>query len=367
MTAFGEWQEPVKVTGVKTTEFAQPAADPSGPASHCLVELRTDDDLAGTAVGPRGIGPVTARLVGDLLAGEDPRAVVALWQKMADTVSGQDNDETLRFAIAALDFALWDLKARANHEPLWRTLGGMRPRANAHLSDSASLPAAPEAAGRFGDRVSEYGFREGKLGLGNDMPSDRQRLAMMREALSRNAREPVLMIDARGRWATAEAIKHIARLEADFDLTCVEAPVDASDIQGLKRVSDGVYAAVCAGRNLYGVADYLPYFQQHAIDIVQIDIRRTGVTAAQQIADTAYGLELPVTLCASPGNLAVHLAAAMPNFMSLEVTDPESSNGLLASDIRIDNGRAIAGDSPGCGLAVDRAALAAAPHDRERR
>jgi L-alanine-DL-glutamate epimerase-like enolase superfamily enzyme len=243
----------------------------------------------------------------------------------------------------------------------------MRPQANAHVSDPGNLPAESQVAEWCGAMVAQHGFHEGRLQVGRDTQIEIQRLAAMRQALSRSARTPVLMIDVGATWTSAEAIRIIGSLERDFDLTCVEAPVDASDIQGLKRVSDGVYAAVCAGRNLYGVADYLPYFQQHAIDIVQINIRRTGVTAAQQIADTAYGLELPVTLCASPWNLAVHLAPAMPNFMSLEVTDPESSNELLASDIRIDNGRAIAGDSPGCGLAIDRAALAAAPHDRECR
>ena len=132
-----------------------------------------------------------------------------------------------------------------------------------------------------------------------------------------------------------------------MDLTWVEAPVDIADIKGLRKVSDGVLAAVCAGKQLHDVNDYLPYFRQGAIDVVQIDITRAGITGAIQIADAAYGLELPVTLCSSPANIAAHLSGVLPNFMSLEVIDPTPGN------VRIEDGRAIVGDLPGIGLTID--------------
>ena len=71
-----------------------------------------------------------------------------------------------------------------------------------------------------------------------------------------------------------------------------------------------------------------------------------------QIADAAYGLELPVTLMAAPGNIHVHLAGAMPYFMSAEIVDPRPATGLT-SDVRVAGGWAIAGDSPGNGLRME--------------
>ena len=73
---------------------------------------------------------------------------------------------------------------------------------------------------------------------------------------------------------------------------------------------------------LASLAEFLPHFQHRSADVVQIDIGAIGITAALQLADAAFGYELPVTLSAVPGNIHAHLAGAMPYFMSLEVVDP---------------------------------------------
>ena len=51
---------------------------------------------------------------------------------MADVQAARRGEGLPETTIAALDVALWDLKAKANDEPLWKTLGGARPRANSH-------------------------------------------------------------------------------------------------------------------------------------------------------------------------------------------------------------------------------------------
>ena len=38
-----------------------------------------------------------------------------------------------RCALACLDIALWDLKAKINDEPLWKTLGGNNNKVNIHI------------------------------------------------------------------------------------------------------------------------------------------------------------------------------------------------------------------------------------------
>lgn len=325
------------ISGVTTTTFAFPRSSSSAPAPACLVELRTDNGLTGTAVAPPDVGAVIEKTVHDVLSGADPRAVVMLWHEMAASSTNPK-------AIAALDIALWDIKAKINDEPLWKTLGGIRPRANSFAADCDSMPAIG-------------GFHEGRLRLSEDLDGDIRRLGVMAEKLSTSHRVPVLMIDADARWTADEAIEHIGRIENEFDITWVEAPVPAPDVHGLKRVSDNVAAAVCGGGKLHSASDFLPYFQVMAIDVVQLDLSNTGITGALQIADTAYGLELPVTLCASPGNMAAHVAAVLPNFMSLEVADARSANGVISSDVKIESGRAIAGDMPGNGLTIDPGAV----------
>ena len=81
------------------------------------------------------------------------------------------------------------------------------------------------------------------------------------------------------------------------------------------------------------------------------------MTCALQIADAAYGFELPVTLGNAPGLIHTHLAGVMPNFMTMEVSDCEPVDGVFTSDVTVENGFATAGDKPGLGIEIDHDAL----------
>ena len=84
-----------------------------------LLFLETDEGITGIA--PGGNDKVASLF--EAIEGEDPRGVIGLWKKMVDYVfkSGNEGDNT--GAIAAIDIALWDIKAKLNEEPLWQTLG----------------------------------------------------------------------------------------------------------------------------------------------------------------------------------------------------------------------------------------------------
>ncbi len=193
--------------------------------------------------------------------------------------------------------------------------------------------------------------------MGNDLEADIRRLGLIKDALKTSTPVPELMIDAGGRWWPKESIRHIRRIESEHDLTFVQGAVASGDFLASKRLADSIRAAVCAGGDLTTGSAYLPYLHHHAANVVAIDIQRLGITGAMQIADTAYGFELPVTLIASPGNIHVHVAAAMPNVMSVEVLDPQPAQGLIATDVRFESGWGSAGDAAGNGLAIDRELL----------
>ena len=137
----------------------------------------------------------------------------------------------------------------------------------------------------------------------------------------------------------------------------IEEPARRWDYLGLRRVKEGVRTAVCAGENLDTLGDFLPYFQHRAADVIQVSYGMTGISCALQIADAAFGYELPITLGGSPGLIHAHLATVMPNFMTLEVPDPVVRDGVFTSDIEIVDGWAVLGDRPGLGLEIDREAL----------
>lgn len=346
----------MKVTAVTVTAFA----------GGCVVELLTDVGLTGIGVGDAGTEATIKAVVNDVVIGADPRSVTGLWQRIVA------NHEHRRArpsgdALAAVDIALWDLKAKANDEPLWKTLGSARPRANAHAS--CLDPTLQDAAllDWFAAMARDYGMRAGKLRVGSDQAVDLQRIERMHAALARATTQPTLIVDADQQWSPKQAIRRLREIEERFDLACAEAVARTWDVHGSKQVSNAIRGAVCVGHGLASLAEFLPHFRDRSADIVQIDIGATGITTALQLADAAFGYELPVTLSAVPGNIHAHLAGAMPYFMSLEVVDPVPCTQLYSTDVWIEQGRAVVGDRPGHGLVVNHEALAAATRSLEPR
>ena len=357
----------MKVTGVRVTPYSYRLARRRGKAqtlngtltaSGCVIELLTDVGLSGYAIGVDGAGAVIERLGKDLVIGIDPRAVTGTWERGREShsASGAPFNE----ALAALDIALWDLKAKANDEPLWKALGGARPRATVHASGVDMTLSDEELSGWYVAMARDYGVRAGKLQVGLDQDADLKRLALVRAALLHSTSDPALTVDADQCWSPKEAIRKLREMEERFDLTCAEGVCRSWDFPGVKQVSNAIRGAVGVGEHLAGLEAFLPHFHHRSADVIQVDIAVHGITGALQLADAAFGYELPVTLCASPGNIQAHLAPVMPYFMSMEVVDPVPATRIYATDVRIEQGWAIAGDAPGHGLAVDRDALTAA-------
>ena len=326
----------MKITGVKVRRQ--------------FVELLTDAGLTGIAIADARAGGEVRRLVNDLLIGADPRNASGLWEQMTAANSAARRQAPVRKAIAVLDLALWDLKAKANDEPLWRTLGGARPRANAYASFDHPDADDEELSRWFQRMAVDHGLRGGLLRVGADQAGNLRRLEIMRAALLRAGPAPSLMIDAGRSWSASQAVDRVRALEEQFDLTWVEGMSGDRDARGLKRLSDSISGAVCIGAGFAAISDFWPHLDERSADIIQIDIGAMGITGVLQIADAAFGLELPVTLSAAPGNIQAQLAGVMPSFMSVEVKDPAPSSGNYVSDVRIEHGWAVAGDALGNGL-----------------
>ncbi|MDP7449925.1 MAG: mandelate racemase/muconate lactonizing enzyme family protein, partial [Candidatus Latescibacteria bacterium] len=130
----------MKITGVRTIPYQLTMQRPIGDANNpvgsdqmpgCALFLDTDEGLSGIGFGG---GTLVHDMVQQLLVGQDPRGVLGHWNRMVDFVFKQGNRGANTAAIAAIDTALWDLKARINGEPLWRTLGAASNRVRAYAS-----------------------------------------------------------------------------------------------------------------------------------------------------------------------------------------------------------------------------------------
>ncbi len=363
----------MKITGVSTTLFQYTmsrrmgdANSPMGRArgSGSIIELHTDTELTGITTGGGAAVSIINSLVEGVLIGQDPRHVTGLWQRMVNKHFKGGHDGLANDAISSLDIAMWDLKAKFNDEPLWKTLGGTRQPINAYASGLDMPLSDDEIFGFYRMMAEQYGFKDGKLKVGLDQDSDLRRIGIMKDALSINSDEPGLMVDANEYWSPKQAIRKVREMEEQYDLMWIEEPARRWDFLGLRRIADAVKTPVCAGENLDTLGDFLPYFHNRSADIIQVGSGMTGITCALQLADAAHGFNLPVTLGGSAGHHHAQLATVIPNYVTIEIGNAGSDDGVMSSDITFKDGKAILGDKPGLGIEINRAALEKATVDK---
>ena len=356
----------MKITAISTRPFrinlARPIGDANFPAGRSgyaglMVSVQTDAALTGMSLAPADAGAAIAAL-GELLVGADPRGVRGLWRRMTDALFKGGAVGIAGAALSSLDVALWDLKAKAAGEPLWRLLGASEPRVRVYAS-GLDMPLNDVQLQSFYRRFAAAGVSAGKLKVGLDLERDLRRLAIVRAELAQAPGTAALMIDANEYWSPKQAVRRVAAFEAEFDLTWVEEPARRWDYAGLRTVSQAVRAAVATGENLDHVGQYRALVDHGAVDIVQVGTNAGGITGALQVAELAYAFDLPVAVMNSPGNFLAHLAAALPNHLMLEVIDA-GRDRFFDIDLELRDGHIHLGERPGLGMVFDEDRLAAA-------
>ena len=350
----------MKITGVRTQLYrynlTRPIGDANSPkgwatGGHLAVYIDTDEGITGVTLGGGAGRRHIHSLAEELLVGKDPRGVRGLWQRMIDRAFKGNNRGVVNDAISTLDVALWDLKARINGEPLWKTLGASNRHVRAYAS-GLDMPLNDDELRAFYTRMAGKGIHAGKLKVGLNQTDDLRRIGIMRDALATSGKQPELMIDSNEYWSPKQAIRHIREIEERFDLFWAEEPARRWDYRGLRQVSEGIRAAVATGENLDHISEFMPLVENRAVDVIEIGRGAGGITGGLMIADLAYAYEIPVSVMNCPGNFAAHFAAALPNHIWMEVLDAGRVAGF-SIDTRIEDGWIVLGDSPGSGIVFD--------------
>jgi L-alanine-DL-glutamate epimerase-like enolase superfamily enzyme len=315
--------------------------------------IETDTGIEGVGLGSHA----DIARVFPAIEGDDPRSVVALYDRMLDWVFKTGHSGSTFGTIGAVDMALWDIKAKAADEPLWRTLGARERFVPGYASGLEYGLTDDELAHLYG-RFADRGFKAGKLKGGRDLDRDLPRLDIMRDILSRNSRRPALMFDANESWNHAQAARYVAAIEQRVDLTWVEEPLRRWDAAGMAALRGKVRAAIASGENLTGLEQYRPLLDANAVDIVQVG-NVWGITHFLRVATLAHAHDLPVSPVAYNANPVAHAAAAVPNHLAFEVQDLLFPVGLDV-DQQLDDGGIILGDRPGIGIVVDESQMSPA-------
>ncbi len=102
------------------------------------------------------------------------------------------------------------------------------------------------------------GMNAGKVKVGLNLEDDHApHRHYARRAGQTSGKTPLLMIDSNEYWSPKQAIRHVRELEKTYDLFWVEEPARRWDYRGLRKVSQGVNAAVSTGENLHDIGDFM--------------------------------------------------------------------------------------------------------------
>jgi len=353
----------MRITGYRTLTTAQEWGRPVGDANGVyadgvmpvpIILVDTDEGITGVGLGPH----VEAAAVFAAIDGEDPRAVTALYDRMLRQTFKAGHAGVVFGTIGAFDTALWDIKAQAAGEPLWRLLGGRDRSVHAYAS-GLDIGLTDEELVATYQGYAQLGLRAAKLKGGLDIERDRHRLTLVREVLTEAARgaRPGLMLDANESWTRKQAVRHVGELERTLDLTWIEEPVRRWDADGLAVVSRGVRASVASGENLTGLEQFRPLIAAGGLDIVQT-AAVWGVTHFLRVAALAHAHDLPVSPIGNTPVALLHAATSVPNHLASELQLLGPPVGLTL-DLHVEDGAFILGRSPGLGVRIDEAAITA--------
>jgi L-alanine-DL-glutamate epimerase-like enolase superfamily enzyme len=364
----------VKITDVTVKRYSasrEPRTDPGGIQ---IVEVHTDAGVTGTGFVSAGsaISDIVATLIRRTLkaavAGEHPLLTDELWRRMHEAVPRRGGDGMVRFGIAAVDFALWDIKARLLNVPVSTLFGARRPRVATYANCAHHLP--PDKLAEKAAAYVKRGHRALKIRGSATYVSLREateRVKYVREAIGPGVK---LMVDVNGTWDVDTAIQQLKRWEP-YDVYWLEEPVPPDDIPGYVRVRQRAGRTyIVGGEQHVGVAEFRQLIEQGAVDIVQPNAAITGgITDWLRIHALATLASVPV----SPWNLQmihVHLAAGLSNVKWIEYF--MADNPLLEFQSRLFKGPVlreeaseegiflVPPDGPGLGLELDDAVAAAA-------
>ena len=354
----------MRITGYRTLTTAQEWGRPVGDANGIyadgvlpvpIVMVDTDEGLTGVGLGPH----VEAEAIFAAIDGEDPRAVTALYDRMLRQTFKAGHAGVVFGTVGAFDTALWDIKAQAAGEPLWRLLGGRDRRVHAYASGLDIGLTDDELVATY-EGYAQLGLTAAKLKGGLDVERDRHRLTLVREVLTRAARgtRPGLMLDANESWTRKQAVRHVSELERTLDLTWIEEPVRRWDADGLAAVSRGVRTSVASGENLTGLEQFRPLIAAGGLDIVQT-AAVWGVTHFLRVSALAHAHDLPVSPIGNTPIALLHAATSVPNHIASELQDLRPPVGVTV-DLHVEDGAFLLGDSAGLGIRIDEEAITSA-------
>ncbi len=311
-----------------------------------------------TGIGYTYADVAAARLIEstlrEVVVGIEAMAVPAAWEAMVRRIRNLGRPGICSAAIAAVDIALWDLKARLLGLPLAVLLGPVREAVPVYGSGGFTSYGVDELGAQLAEWVAG-GIDRVKMKVGAAPDEDPARVRAAREAIGGGAE---LMVDANGAYTRTQALA-LAELFAESGVTWFEEPVSSDDLEGLRMLRERIPAgmAIAAGEYGYDLAYFRRMLEAGSVDVLQADVTRcAGITELLRVSALCQARSLPLSAHTAPA-VHAHAGVALAPVVHLEYFHdhvriermlfdgaPEPERGMLAPDT----------SRPGLGLELRR-------------
>lgn len=377
------------------------------------LRLTTDDGFVGlgdaTLNGRElAVAAYLSEHVKSLLIGRDAHRIEDTWQYLYRGAYWRGGPVTMA-AIAAVDTALWDIKAKVAGLPLYQLLGGASRKGllayghasgmdlpelyasiREHLADGytairvqSGIPGLPSVYGvassanaSVGDGDHRYDYEPARRGAAPveevwDTRAYLRHVPTVLEAVRGEfGPELVLLHDAHHRLTPIQAARLGKSLEP-YDLFWLEDVTPAENEAALRRVREHTTTPLAIGEVFNTIWDYRQLFEEQLIDYVRSSVTHAGgITALRRIFDYAAvyqiksGVHGPTDV--SPVGLAaaIHLGIAIPNFGIQEyMRHSPATHELFRPSYTFAEGMLTPSDDPGLGVDYDDAVARGHPYE----
>ena len=320
-----------------------------------LVRVITDNGLIGLGAAysyPDLVRIIIEKQLKPMLIGADPLDIEANWQKMYDLTRWYGRKGVAISSLGALDIAFWDLRGKAEGQPLYKLLGSDRNAVPAYASglfwqDDVCL-LEKEAA-----RHWSRGFRRVKMRLGRTEAYDMAAVEAVRRGIGPDGD---VLVDGSHRY-TLETAERLGHFLAEQKVFWFEEPFPPEDIDSYAALRGRISVPLAAGENDFGVQGFRELVRANALDILQPDACRAGgVTESIRVGRLAAKANLRIAPHTWSDAVALvanaHIVAALPNAITVEVD--QSGNPfieeLLSEPLRIEDGLLRLPEAPGLGI-----------------
>jgi len=282
-----------------------------------LVEAHAGDRIGlGYTYGDAATGALVRDTLAEVVEGHDALAVTASWQALGRACRNLGRPGLASMAIAAVDTALWDLKARLLELPLATLLDAAHEAVPIYGSGGFTSYPDERLAAQLGG-WAEQGIPRVKMKVGREAERDLHRVDVARKAIGEDTE---LFVDANGALSRKQALRFAVEYAERLDVRWFEEPVSSDDLEGLRLLRDRAPAGMEIAAGEYGYM--LPYFEQMlaagAVDCLQADVTRCeGITGFLRVAALCQARSLQLSAHCGP-SIHVHPCCAVVPLRHLE-------------------------------------------------